>query len=573
MKLDMKMKLMCFAGIAVFCTVITGIVGLWEHTLEQGILNDIQNNTLAIRRHLEGNLMREGLLGDVILALRVGENAVQADREEIIGDVKKRSTAFREQIRQLRQLTVSKTVSDQINHVEPVVDEYITSANTISAQAFVDPVAAGQKFPDFKETFNQLETELGKLGNSLEAENVQAQAEAGAIGSRARNIITSMILGSALLVLLISSLIIRTLLRQLGADPDDIVKVSETIAKGDLTKSLDKGNRQLVGAYASMHSMQEKLKDVIGAVIMGTEDVAAATAQLATGNANLSQRTQEEASNLEEIASSMEEMTGTVKQNADNAQQANQVALAARDQASKGGAVVNNAINAMKEINTASKKIADIIGVIDEIAFQTNLLALNAAVEAARAGEEGRGFAVVATEVRNLAGRSAMAAKEIKRLIHDSVEKVEEGARLVNDTGKTLEEIVTSVKKTTDIVGEIAAASHEQSAGIEQVNKAMMRMDEVTQQNGALVEETASTSESISLQTRELQDLMWFFQMDTEAWKRKHGKVDKSATATSSAKAMVQPVQTAGKKPKKLAQEPASVSKALKQDDSDWQEF
>src|SRR3954451_13170350 len=212
----------------------------------------------------------------------------------------------------------------------------------------------------------------------------------------------------------------------------------------------------------------------------------------------------------------MEEMTSTVKQTADNAGQANQLAMAARQQAEKGGAVVSNAVNAMSGINAASKKIADIIGVIDEIAFQTTLLALNAAVEAARAGEQGRGFAVVATEVRNLAGRSATAAKEIKALIQDSVAKVGEGSQLVDESGKTLEEIVGAVKKVTDIVAEIAAASREQSAGIEQVNRAVMQMDETTQQNAALVEEATASSQAMADQARELNEMMARYQVQGE---------------------------------------------------------
>jgi methyl-accepting chemotaxis protein len=275
---------------------------------------------------------------------------------------------------------------------------------------------------------------------------------------------------------------------------------------GDLTHRIPMEGKtgDLESLCRGLNSLLESTGDLVKRVKSAVSEVRSGAEEISKGNSNLSQRTEEQASSLEETASSMEEMTSTVKQTADNAGQANQLAMAARQQAEKGGAVVGTAISAMAGINEASKKIADIIGVIDEIAFQTNLLALNAAVEAARAGEQGRGFAVVATEVRNLAGRSATAAKEIKALIVDSVAKVEEGSRLVDESGTTLEEIVNSVKKVTDIVAEIAAASREQSSGIEQVNKAVMQMDTTTQQNAALVEEAAAASQAIVEQAQAL---------------------------------------------------------------------
>jgi len=279
---------------------------------------------------------------------------------------------------------------------------------------------------------------------------------------------------------------------------------------GDLTHRIPMEGKtgDLESLCRGVNSLLESTSDLVKRVKAATAEVHMGAGEIAKGNANLSQRTEEQASSLEETASSMEEMTSTVKQTADNAGQANQLAMAARQQAEKGGAVVNTAVTAMGAINGASKKIADIIGVIDEIAFQTNLLALNAAVEAARAGEQGRGFAVVATEVRNLAGRSATAAKEIKALIVDSVSRVEEGSKLVDESGRTLEEIVQAVKKVTDIVAEIAAASREQSSGIEQVNKAVMQMDETTQQNAALVEQAAAASEAIVEQAQALNTLI-----------------------------------------------------------------
>jgi len=248
-----------------------------------------------------------------------------------------------------------------------------------------------------------------------------------------------------------------------------------------------------------------------------SHEVQLGAGEISRGSLELSTRTEEQASSLEETAASMEQMTATVKNNADNAVHASELAQAAREQAERGGRVVGSAVTAMSEINTASKRIADIIGVIDEIAFQTNLLALNAAVEAARAGEQGRGFAVVASEVRNLASRSAAAAKEIKTLIHDSVAKVDEGTRLVDESGKVLEEIVTRVKKVTDVMAEIANSSREQASGIEQVNKAMTLMDTMTQQNAALVQQDTAAAQVLTAQATGLTELISRFRRSEPA--------------------------------------------------------
>jgi methyl-accepting chemotaxis protein len=286
-------------------------------------------------------------------------------------------------------------------------------------------------------------------------------------------------------------------------------EVQTTVSKavdGDLTSRIDAAGKDgfFLTLASGMNRLLDNVSEVVRTMSTAASELKTGAEEISRGNTSLSQRTEEQASSLEETASSMEQMTSTVRQTADNASQANQLASAAREQAERGGAVVGAAVTAMGQINASSRKIADIIGVIDEIAFQTNLLALNAAVEAARAGEQGRGFAVVATEVRSLAGRSASAAKEIKTLIQDSVNQVESGSKLVDDSGRALGEIVASVKKVTDIVAEIAAASREQSTGIEQVNKAVMQMDETTQQNAALVEQAAAASEAIVEQAQAL---------------------------------------------------------------------
>ena len=291
--------------------------------------------------------------------------------------------------------------------------------------------------------------------------------------------------------------------------------VVESAIAGNLVSRIPMQGKtgEIAALCQGINGLLEATMTLITSVKAAAQEVQSGAEEIARGNTDLSQRTEEQASSLEETASSMEQMTASVKQTADNAGQANQLASAARQQAEKGGAIVGSAVTAMGQINTSSKKIADIIGVIDEIAFQTNLLALNAAVEAARAGEQGRGFAVVASEVRNLAGRSATAAKEIKDLIQDSVAKVEEGSKLVDESGKSLEQIVAAIKKVNDIVSEIAVASAEQSSGIQQVGKAVMQMDEGTQQNAALVEQAAAASQSIVDQAQSLNELVAQYQV------------------------------------------------------------
>ena len=303
---------------------------------------------------------------------------------------------------------------------------------------------------------------------------------------------------------------------------DAAVRETQAVVRGaiagDLTRRIDTHGKagQIAELSNSVNELIESLMRVVAEIKRAASEVQGGAQEISQGNMNLSQRTEEQASSLEETASSMEEMTSTVKSTADNAAQARQLANVARDQADRGGRVVNAAVAAMSGINSASRKIADIIGVIDEIAFQTNLLALNAAVEAARAGEQGRGFAVVATEVRTLAGRSATAAKEIKALIGDSVAKVEEGSKLVDESGRALGDIGTAVKRVTDVVAEIAQASEEQAAGIEQVNKAVIQMDEMTQQNAALVEEASAASEAIVGQATQLADLVTRYDVGAE---------------------------------------------------------
>jgi methyl-accepting chemotaxis protein len=318
-------------------------------------------------------------------------------------------------------------------------------------------------------------------------------------------------LAAALLVL--GWFISRGLVRQMGCEPERAAGITRRIAEGDLSVAIELRNGDETSVLHAIKAMRDSLARVVGQVRQGTDTMATASSQIASGNQDLSSRTEQQASSLEETAASMEELTSTVKQNADNARQANQLAVSASEVAVRGGSVVSQVVDTMSAINTSSRKIVDIIAVIDGIAFQTNILALNAAVEAARAGEQGRGFAVVASEVRSLAQRSAAAAKEIKGLIDDSVGKVAAGSQQVEEAGKTMEEIVASVRRVTDIMGEISAASHEQTQGIEQINQAITQMDQVTQQNAALVEEAAAAAGSLQEQAGSLSQLVGVFQL------------------------------------------------------------
>jgi methyl-accepting chemotaxis protein len=429
----------------------------------------------------------------------------------------------------------SKLLADtqqQSAAAQPLIDKVealgLDNKNAEATKILIGELRAVQK---------KWQASLGALIASEKRQNDEATATADATYSSARNLMLGLSATAVVFGIAVALVITRSITRPIQR----AVSIAQTVAAGDLTSRIDvHGTDETSMLLTALKAMNDSLALIVGQVRAGTDTMSTASQEIAAGNLDLSSRTEEQASSLEETASSMEELTGTVKQNADNARQANELAASASKVAGKGGAVIADVVDTMGAIHASSKKIVEIIGVIDGIAFQTNILALNAAVEAARAGEQGRGFAVVATEVRNLAHRSAAAAKEIKTLIGDSVAKVESGAQLVDQAGETMSAVVDSVRRVSDIIGEITAASREQSMGIEQINQAIMQMDSVTQQNAALVEESAAAAESLQGQAAQLAEVVGKFVLKGHQVNRSGGRQSLHGGVVPDQRAVVQ---------------------------------
>jgi methyl-accepting chemotaxis protein len=510
-----------FGSVLVLMAVLAGLaierVGQIDDILTQ--INDVNNVKQRYAINFRGSVHDRSIaLRDVVLAASpdatkphvelIGKldanyqksagplDALFADAKDILPE-EKQALATIKDVEGRTQPLIAKVIAlrqaDQLPEAAALLDKQ-------AAPAFVEWLASVNRLIDLEQ----------KLNNDAAEE---ARALSGSFLAWMLVLLAIAIGAGAVAAWAIS----RGLLRQLGGQPDYAVTIAGAIAAGDLSVPIDTRADDKSSLLFAMKAMRDSLVTIVSQVRAGTLTIASASSEITAGNLDLSDRSERQAGTLEETASSMEELTGTVRQNADNARQANALAESASNVAQRGGAVVAQVVQTMASINDSSKQIAEIIGVIDGIAFQTNILALNAAVEAARAGEQGRGFAVVAGEVRNLAQRSAAAAREIKGLIVDSVAKVDDGAKLVDEAGSTMEEIVTSVKRVTDIMAEISLASQEQSAGIEQVNRAIGQMDETTQQNAALVEQAGAAASALQEEAENLAQLVSIFKLDAAA--------------------------------------------------------
>ncbi len=508
-------RLRLIVGFGLVCGLMLIIlgVGLFSMSRIEGVVRTIVDdrvpkidaaNTIEMQANIQSIALRDMLLA-----------SDAAERQKLVETMSQARSVGAKNVELLERLIVMPKGKDLLTKVKDLRSKYVAGQDAALALITADKTDEAKTFLG-KELRPLLVGYMAGLAEltAFQTEAMDATAKTGdETYGQARTVMLALGLLALLVAAGVGYVITRSLLKDLGGEPHDAATLALAVSQGDFTQTVALKAGDTTSLMASLGAMQGNLAQIVTTVRTGSEGVATASAEIAQGNNDLSARTEQQASALEETAASMEELGSTVKQNADSARQANQLAQSASSVAVQGGKVVEQVVETMKGINDSSRKIADIISVIDGIAFQTNILALNAAVEAARAGEQGRGFAVVASEVRSLAGRSAEAAKEIKSLINASVERVEHGTALVDQAGTTMTEVVDSIRRVTDIMGEISAASNEQASGVEQVGEAVTQMDQATQQNAALVEEMAAAASALKGQAQELVQAVAFFKL------------------------------------------------------------
>ena len=519
----MKLRTQIFALglVGLFMTALVGGTGLLNANQLSLAFDNSINMGLALQKSQEADMMHDAIRGDVLLALLSSQTQDAAGLAEAQKDLIEHSESFNKAITEMQALPISDSAKSVVAKVGPALQAYVETATKVQKLATSDAPAAIAAMPDFQKAFKNLETAMEEQSGAIEN-------DVGAYGKEATSRAQSAKVQVGVGLVIAAALLITAsfwLAANMSAPMAHAVAVADQLAEGDLSAAVNpSGNDETVKLLNAMARMQTNFASIVRTVKSNAESVATSSSEIASGNNDLSMRTEQQASALEKTSSSMVQLGATVKQNAESARQANQLAMNASTVAVQGGSVVGEVVETMKGINESSRKISDIIGVIDGIAFQTNILALNAAVEAARAGEQGRGFAVVASEVRSLAGRSAEAAREIKSLIGASVQRVEQGTALVDQAGATMTEVVSSIRRVTDIMGEISAASSEQSAGVQEVGVAVSEMDHATQQNAALVEEMAAAASSLKSQADDLVQSVAVFRLaDTQTYNMASG--------------------------------------------------
>lgn len=506
--MTMTRKIWSLPVVTIFIFAVGITINLTSTSASRSVLERIGNVDYPLLAHIHGlieklNATREGLA-----------NAVSATDKDSLGSAKRTAASFKSEIALIAAMPGK---ADLAQKLESEFNSYYQAAEE-AAEIMLEI-----KVGDVTQAAQKMQPALETVTDSLRNANKSAEGDirsslTASQNSLQRGLMVEAITAALIIIVLIlvSYLIIASVLRQLGGEPEYVKTIVEKIAGGDLSTAIDLSSNDRTSLLFAMQTMQQSLSAIVAEIRSAVETVNSAAAQMVQGNSQLSERTESQVSNLEETSASTEELLSTIKQTADNAKRADQLTESATAIAGKGGQAVGAVVETMAEISASSRKIADITGVIDGIAFQTNILALNAAVEAARAGDQGRGFAVVAAEVRNLAQRSATAAKEIKALINDSVGKVDAGAQQVQVAGSTMNDIVVSVRQVTEIMAEISHASSEQNMGVEQVNQAIMQLDNMTQQNAGLVEEASAAMESLQAQARQLTQSVSLFRLAGE---------------------------------------------------------
>ncbi len=511
--LSIRKSVLIFVAIAAVNAVGLGALAVWQMTRTGALSEELNTNVLLAGAAGQTVMFHDRMRGAVLEVILAGRDK-KAAAIKVAGDsVAGTKSALLDSFKTFETDATSPELKAALTDIRPAIEQYSLLAADIAKTAVKDVKGAEEKLRQFNKDFEALEQRLAQIRALVEKDAAKVLQHRDALYARLKIINSAAVVLSLTLLSIFSLQFSRSIIRRLGAEPLELSELAKRIAHGDLGTRFDAQNIPHGSVADAMVIMRDTLRDTVSSIRESSGSVANASSQIASGNQELSSRTERQAARLQQVASSMEEMNSIVRQTADRARVVSQLADDASQVAQRGGASVKRVVSTMSEIQDSSRKIAEIINVIDSIAFQTNILALNAAVEAARAGDQGRGFAVVAGEVRNLAQRSAGAAKEIKSLISDSVERVDTGNRTVIEAGTTMEEIVTGVRRVTELISEIRVATTEQDQGVASITDSVSELDKDTQGNAALVEETAAAADSLSQQAQALSQTVSVFKL------------------------------------------------------------